>query len=124
MSGKPAAHIIEHMVAVSAIRARGFLHDWFSNSNAAEMNVPAWPIPTHHTKLTMFIPHETVLFSPSTPMPKYQILIADMAPIASIAMHTATMTLLAVLYFGEISSIMARVCFVMHQWPGVDVGCK
>lgn len=35
----------------------------------AEISVPAWPIPTHHTKLMIAQPHPTGLFSPQIPVP-------------------------------------------------------
>jgi len=35
----------------------------------AEMSVPAWPIPTHQTKLTMAKPHPTGMLMPQMPTP-------------------------------------------------------
>ena len=35
----------------------------------AEINVPAWPIPTQKTKVPMGNPHPTVWFIPQMPSP-------------------------------------------------------
>ena len=40
-----------------------------SRSRIAEMNVPAWPIPIHQTKLMIANAHATGMLLPHTPMP-------------------------------------------------------
>ena len=40
-----------------------------NSSRTALISVPAWPIPTHQTKLVMSHAQSTVLFKPQTPMP-------------------------------------------------------
>ena len=44
-------------------------HSCFSRSKIAEMSVPAWPMPTHQTKLTMAKPHITGTSTPQMPTP-------------------------------------------------------
>ena len=39
-------------------------------SRIAEINVPAWPMPIHQTKLTMAKPQATGMFTPQMPMPR------------------------------------------------------
>ena len=36
----------------------------------AEISVPAWPIPIHHTKFTMANPQATGMFTPQIPIPR------------------------------------------------------
>jgi hypothetical protein len=36
----------------------------------AEMKVPAWPMPIHHTKLMMPNAHATGIWLPQSPMPR------------------------------------------------------
>ena len=57
-------------VIASAKRLIDVRHDWRSRSRIAEINVPAWPIPIHHTKLTIANPHPTGAFTPQTPIPR------------------------------------------------------
>ena len=40
-----------------------------SSSRIAEISVPAWPIPIHHTKLTMANPQPTGMLMPQMPTP-------------------------------------------------------
>ena len=40
-----------------------------SRSRMAEMKVPAWPMPIHHTKLMMAKAQATGMLLPHTPMP-------------------------------------------------------
>ena len=44
-------------------------HCCFSSSRMAEINVPAWPIPIHHTKLVMANPQATGIMTPHSPTP-------------------------------------------------------
>jgi hypothetical protein len=53
----------------SAERLMLFLHFCLNNKRIAEMNVPAWPIPIHHTKVVISNAQPTVLFSPQVPIP-------------------------------------------------------
>jgi hypothetical protein len=41
------------IVIASAKRFTDVRHFWRSSSRNAEMNVPAWPMPTHQTKLVI-----------------------------------------------------------------------
>src|SRR6218665_1350704 len=47
------------------------LHFWRKSNKMAEIKVPAWPMPTHQTKLVMSHAHPTVLFNPHTPIPSH-----------------------------------------------------
>ena len=42
----------------------------FSSSRIAEISVPAWPIPIHHTKLTMANPQAMGITIPHMPTPR------------------------------------------------------
>ena len=57
------------MVIASAERLMAILHFWRNNNSTAEINVPACPIPIHHTKLVMSQAQATPLFDPQTPIP-------------------------------------------------------
>ena len=39
------------------------------SSRMAEISVPAWPMPIHHTKFTMANPQPTGMLMPQTPVP-------------------------------------------------------
>src|SRR5207248_5617066 len=54
----------------SAKRLMELRHDCFSRCRIAEISVPAWPIPIHHTKFTMANPHATGMFTPQIPIPR------------------------------------------------------
>ncbi len=56
-------------VIASVKRLIDVRHFCSSRSTKAEMNVPAWPIPTHQTKLMMPKPQATGMLLPQTPMP-------------------------------------------------------
>ena len=53
----------------SANRLMELRHFWFSSNRIAEIKVPAWPIPIHHTKLVMAKPHITGVRKPQIPGP-------------------------------------------------------
>ena len=42
---------------------------WLSSSRIAEISVPAWPIPIHHTKFVIAKPHITGTRMPQMPTP-------------------------------------------------------
>ena len=44
-------------------------HFWKTSRRMAEMNVPAWPMPIHQTKLIMANPHATGTLMPQMPVP-------------------------------------------------------
>src|SRR5690554_4664891 len=69
MSGNNPAHITAKIVIASAARLILVLHFCLKSSRMAEMKVPAWPIPTHHTKLVILHPHPIVRFTPQVPIP-------------------------------------------------------
>ena len=49
-------------------------HRWFSSSRNAEMNVPAWPIPIHHTKSVMPYAQATGMLLPHVPIPRLTVM--------------------------------------------------
>ena len=53
----------------SAERLMAMRQRWRNRSRTAEISVPAWPMPTHQTKLVMSQAQPTVLLRPHTPMP-------------------------------------------------------
>ena len=67
--GKSPAWITEKMVMASAERLIAILHFCRNSSSTAEIRVPAWPIPTHQTKLVMSQAQLTVRFRPQVPIP-------------------------------------------------------
>ena len=69
MPGNTAAMMTAKMVIASAERLMAMRHFWRKSKSTAEINVPAWPMPTHHTKLVMSQAQSTVLFNPHVPMP-------------------------------------------------------
>ena len=57
------------MVMASAKRLMELRHCWLSSSRIAEISVPAWPIPTHQTKLVMSQAHMVGPRRPQMPRP-------------------------------------------------------
>src|SRR5262245_47574978 len=53
------------------------------------MNVPAWPIPIHHTKLMIANAHPTGMLVPQTPMPVATVYVIVTARSSVSAAHTA-----------------------------------
>ena len=68
-SGNSPAQATANSVIASANRLIDVRHSCFSSSRIAEIKVPAWPIPTHQTKLTIANPHITGLRMPQIPTP-------------------------------------------------------
>ncbi len=64
------ACITANSVMDSAKRLMDVRQSCFSSSKMAEISVPAWPIPIHHTKLTMANPQPTGIMMPHTPVPR------------------------------------------------------
>jgi len=69
MPGKIPAQTTAKMVMPSAKRLMLVRHFWRSRKRIAEISVPACPMPTQNTKLTMSKPHPTGTWSPHTPTP-------------------------------------------------------
>src|ERR1043166_6228164 len=63
------AHITAKIVIASAARLTPVRHRCRKRKRIAEINVPAWPIPIHHTKLTISQAHMTGCRFPQTPTP-------------------------------------------------------
>ncbi len=57
------------MVMASAARLIEVRQRWRKRNKMAEISVPAWPMPIHHTKLTIAQPHMTGWPRPQTPTP-------------------------------------------------------
>jgi hypothetical protein len=57
-------------VMASANRLIELRQDCRSSKRMAEISVPAWPIPIHHTKFTMANPQPIGMFTPQMPMPR------------------------------------------------------
>jgi hypothetical protein len=69
MAGKIPAQATANSVMASAKRLIELRHDCRSSKRMAEMSVPAWPMPIHHTKLTMAKPQPMGMVLPQMPMP-------------------------------------------------------
>ena len=67
--GKMSAHATAKRVIASAARLIDVRHRCLNRKRTAEMSVPAWPMPTQNTKLTMAQPQNTGLVKPHTPGP-------------------------------------------------------
>lgn len=67
--GKSPACTIAKRVIPSAKRLMDVRQDTSRRSKIAEMNVPAWPMPIHHTKLMIAKAHATGMLLPQRPMP-------------------------------------------------------
>ena len=63
------AQATANKVMASAKRLIELRQVWRSRHKIAEMSVPAWPIPIHHTKLTMANPHPMGILMPQIPVP-------------------------------------------------------
>ena len=63
------AHVTAKIVIASAKRLMLVRHCWRNRNRIAEINVPAWPIPTQNTKFTIGQPQKTGLLLPQTPTP-------------------------------------------------------
>jgi hypothetical protein len=69
MPGKMRAQMTAKMVIASAKRLMLVRHFWRKRNSTAEMSVPAWPMPTHQTKLVMSQAQATGELFPQTPTP-------------------------------------------------------
>src|SRR4029077_6187099 len=69
MSGKMPAQATAKRVMASANRLMEERHFWFSKNRMAEIKVPAGPIQTHQTKLTMAKPQPMGMLMPQIPTP-------------------------------------------------------
>ena len=63
------AQATANSVIASAKRLIDVRHCWRSRSRMAEMSVPAWPMPIHHTKFVMSKAQPTGMLLPQIPMP-------------------------------------------------------
>ena len=69
ISGNIPAQTTAKIVIASANRLIELRQVCLNNSRMAEISVPAWPIPIHHTKLTMAKPQPTGMSRPQMPTP-------------------------------------------------------
>ena len=63
------AQMTAKIVIASANRLIAVRHFCLNRYRMAEISVPAWPIPTQKTKLTMGKPHIAGFWLPHTPTP-------------------------------------------------------
>src|SRR5215467_3694260 len=63
------AQATANSVMASAKRLMELRHGCRNKRKMAEMSVPAWPIPIHHTKLTIANPHPMGMLMPHMPTP-------------------------------------------------------
>ena len=68
--GYVPAQMTAKMVIASAKRLIEVRHSCRSRRRTAEISVPAWPMPIHHTKFTMSKPQPTGWLTPQSPMPR------------------------------------------------------
>jgi hypothetical protein len=67
--GNMRAQMTAKMVIASAKRLIEVRHFWRNRKRMAEISVPAWPMPTQNTKLTIAQPQPTGLLRPQMPVP-------------------------------------------------------
>ena len=67
--GNNAAQATANSVIASAKRLIDVRHVCLKSSRIAEISVPAWPMPIHHTKLMMAKPQPTGMLMPQMPVP-------------------------------------------------------
>ena len=63
------AQATANSVIASAKRLIEVRHVCLSSSRIAEISVPAWPMPIHHTKLMIAKPQPTGMLMPQMPTP-------------------------------------------------------
>jgi hypothetical protein len=68
-SGYMPAQTTANSVIASAKRLMLVRHDWLSSNSTAEISVPAWPMPTHQTKMIIAKPQPTGTLMPQMPVP-------------------------------------------------------
>ena len=68
-SGNMPAHMTAKIVIASENRLIDVRHFWCISRRMAEISVPAWPMPIHHTKLTIAKPQATGTLMPQMPTP-------------------------------------------------------
>src|SRR5580658_1004466 len=69
MSGNMPAHTTAKIVIASAKRLMELRQPCLKSSRMAEISVPAWPMPIHHTKLMMAKPQATGCVMAQMPVP-------------------------------------------------------
>src|SRR5690349_20599060 len=69
IAGNISAQITAKIVIASAARLMAVRQFWRSRNRIAEISVPAWPMPTQNTKLTMSQAQPTGLLLPQIPIP-------------------------------------------------------
>ena len=69
ISGNVPAQTTAKMVIASANRLIELRHVCLNSKRMAEISVPAWPIPIHHTKLMMAKPQAPGMVTPQMPTP-------------------------------------------------------
>src|SRR6266700_1618772 len=69
IKGNKPACMTAKMVMASAKRLMEVRHVCLKSNRMAEISVPAWPIPIHHTKLTIANPHPTGMLLHPIPVP-------------------------------------------------------
>ena len=69
MIGKMPAQATANSVIASAKRLIDVRHVCFNSSRMADISVPAWPMPIHHTKFTIAKPQATGTLMPQIPVP-------------------------------------------------------
>ena len=69
-SGNMPAQATANSVIASAKRLIELRHVCLNSNRMAEISVPAWPIPIHHTKLMMAKPQATGISMPQMPTPR------------------------------------------------------
>src|SRR5208337_787615 len=118
------AQATANSVMASAKRLMELRQVWRRRHRIAEISVPAWPIPIHHTKLTIANPQPMGMLMPQIPVP-----LINRYPKATISTFiSANTTRKPKIHPSEMGRLrtMALIFSVMVEkvWPGAITGTR
>ena len=95
-----------------------------SNNRIAEINVPAWPIPIHHTKLTISKPQPTGMLMPQMPTPVNRSLaiVAKSMQVSTNEIRRPTIQPFGCCFIRTIELILSVM--LAKVYPGFITGCS
>src|ERR1700738_2471214 len=118
ISGKVPAQTTAKIVIASANRLIELRQVCLNSSRIAEINVPAWPIPIHHTKLMIANPQAPGIVTPQMPTPFRKSHVQPITrPMATPAATTRPKNHPSGVF--DVSTIPAIFCVTdLKVWPG------
>src|ERR1700688_262506 len=123
-SGKIPAQATAKSVIASAKRLMELRQVCRSSARMAEINVPAWPMPIHQTKLTMANPQPMGILMPQIPVP-----LKKRYPRATISMFIIENTIrkpkIHPSEIGRLSTMLLIFSVMVEKvWPGAITGTR